>query len=71
MQRLLILFTFMLSLGCEPPARPGHSVKSDKTEKDKFITTDEVSPDEEYEMITNITGTIEVDKQNVDQFLQN
>ncbi len=52
MQRLLVLFAIILSLGCEPPARPGQSVKSDKTEKDKFITADEVSPDEEYVMVT-------------------
>ena len=52
MQRLFILIAFILSLGCEPPARPGQFVKSDKAEKDMFITADEVSPDEEYVMIT-------------------
>jgi ABC-type sugar transport system substrate-binding protein len=52
MHRLLVLSAFLFMLGCEPPPRPGAAADKEKTGKDKFITADEVSPDEEYVMIT-------------------
>ncbi|MEO6963242.1 MAG: substrate-binding domain-containing protein [Puia sp.] len=52
MYRLLVLFAFLFMLGCEPPPRPGDTAKKEKNGADKFITSDEVSPDEEYVMVT-------------------
>lgn len=51
MSRLLflLLLTFM---GCEPPPRGGIVTSSALTGADKFITADQVSPTEEYVMVT-------------------
>jgi ABC-type sugar transport system substrate-binding protein len=52
MHRLLVLSAFLLMLGCEPPPRPGDAANKEKSGSDKFITAGELSPDEEYIMIT-------------------
>lgn len=45
---LFLLFLF----GCEPPPREGAVNNAKVSSADKFITADEVSPDEEYVMVT-------------------
>lgn len=39
-------------MGCEPPPRASTAATAVRSGADKFITTDVVSPDEEYVMVT-------------------
>ena len=50
-QYFLILLLINL-FACEPPPRPGKDAANKTTAAAKFITSDEVSPDEEYVMVT-------------------
>jgi len=52
MQRLYLTCLVFIFLSCEPPPRTGSMAGTQIDAKAKFITADEVSPDEEYVMVT-------------------
>src|SRR4028119_598097 len=52
MNKLLFLFLFLFLAGCEPPPRVGAVSGTALTGADKFITADEITPTEEYVMVT-------------------
>lgn len=52
MKKILPLLAYLVINGCQTPPRPNEKIKSSLSETDKFITADEVSPNEEYVMIT-------------------
>jgi ribose transport system substrate-binding protein len=52
MRHLAVIIVLSLILGCEAPPRTTTGESIELGETDKFITADEVSPNEEYVMIT-------------------
>jgi ABC-type sugar transport system substrate-binding protein len=52
MNRQLFQILILFILGCEPPPRTTAAATAVLSGKDKFITSDAVSPDEEYVMVT-------------------
>ncbi len=52
MKKILPLLVYLVINGCQTPPRPNEKTKSSLNETEKFITSDEVSPNEEYVMIT-------------------
>jgi ribose transport system substrate-binding protein len=50
--RLTVFFCLLLAAACEPPPRDVELAYSGSATADKFITSDEVSPNEEYVMVT-------------------
>ncbi|HRQ49895.1 MAG TPA: substrate-binding domain-containing protein, partial [Agriterribacter sp.] len=52
MQKIFFCISILFSFSCELPPRPGNSAGNITKGIQKFITSDEVSPDEEYVMIT-------------------
>ncbi len=49
---LTALFLILSIAACEPPPRSEAGNTTRVTEADKFITSDKLSPDEEYVMVT-------------------
>ena len=52
MKKVFKLFVILVFFGCEPPPRPGSSAGTAITTADKFITSEQVLPNEEYVMVT-------------------
>lgn len=52
MQKILVYISLLLSFSCELPPRPGTGGVQISDGVQKFITSDEISPDEEYVMVT-------------------
>ena len=54
MKKNVLFFVWMLLIfaSCEAPPRPGESAGAKTQETKKFITADEVNPEEEYVMVT-------------------
>ena len=52
MHRILLCFFLLIFIGCEPPPKGGLSMRAVLTGSDKFITSEHVTPNEEYVMVT-------------------
>lgn len=52
MRNALLSFLTLGLLACEPPPRPEESGRMDLNTTDRYITAEEVSPNEEYVMVT-------------------
>lgn len=52
MKKCILLICIILIVACEPPPRPGSTAGASVTTVDKFITSDQVLPNEEYVMVT-------------------
>ena len=52
MKKFLVPILLFLFAACEPPPRSGSAVVASLSSADKFITSNEVLPDEEYVMVT-------------------
>lgn len=52
MKKILPLLVYLVINGCQTPPRPNEKTKASLNETEKFITSDEASPNEEYVMIT-------------------
>src|SRR5689334_836974 len=52
MLKNIILLCLLFFYSCEPPPREGSIATGQQTMANKFITADEVTPNEEYVMVT-------------------
>ena len=52
MRKILPLLVYLVFYGCQTPPRPNEKTNLNLNKTDKFITSDAVSPNEEYVMIT-------------------
>ena len=52
MKKISIIFSILFMVACEPPPRSGTTTGAAITTADKFITTNELSANEEYVMVT-------------------
>jgi ribose transport system substrate-binding protein len=52
MRLFVFSFSLLILLACEPPPRPGETAAVTLQRADRYVTADEVSPNEEYVMVT-------------------